>query len=102
MSAATPEAGRLRARPRILVVEDERSIRLLLDRGLSSVGYEIHTAPGGREALAAFQAAPFDLVITDVVMPGMTGWELVNELRALDIAVDAAVARKHVHRPVSG
>lgn len=91
MSAATPEAGRLRARPRILVVEDERSIRLLLDRGLSSVGYEIHTAPGGREALAAFQAARFDLVITDVVMPGMTGWELVNELRALDIAVPIIV-----------
>lgn len=83
--------GPVPGRPRILVVEDERPIRLLLDKGLSSVGYAIHTAAGGREALAAFQAAPFDLVITDVVMPGMTGWELVNELRALDIAVPIIV-----------
>lgn len=91
MSTTAPAAAHLSKRPRILVVEDEHPIRLLLDKGLSSVGYDIHTTTGGREALTAYEAAPFDLVITDVVMPGMTGWELVNALRALDIAVPIIV-----------
>lgn len=78
-------------RPRILVVDDEHGIRLLLDKGLSGLGYDIETAADGRQALTAFRGTPCDLVITDMVMPGMTGWELATHLRNVDAAVPIIV-----------
>jgi two-component system, cell cycle sensor histidine kinase and response regulator CckA len=68
----------------ILVVEDEPQVRQVLARTLASLGYDVTVTASGDEALgvAAARPRPFDLVVTDVVMPGMSGLEVVRALRA--------------------
>lgn len=67
---------------RILVVDDERCYRVYLAYCLRSRGYTIHTSACAPEAIAAWEAAGgFDLVVTDLQMPGMSGLELRDELR---------------------
>ncbi len=66
----------------ILLVEDEDVLRNLLRDGLQAQGYAVQCAAGGGEALDwARQSHPFDLVLTDIMMPHMTGPELVDVLR---------------------
>ena len=69
----------------ILVVEDQGSVRKLLVQSLQICGYEVLEAACGREALEqlAHSGKPVDLLLTDVVMPGMTGPELTERLRAI-------------------
>jgi signal transduction histidine kinase/ActR/RegA family two-component response regulator len=73
----------------ILVVDDEESLVRLAEEVLASLGYEPVGALGALEALRVFRAAPerFDVVLSDVVMPDMTGPELVRELRRLQPAL---------------
>jgi len=66
---------------RVLVVEDERSMRDLLALMLRKEGYAVETADGGVQATSRLAKDPFDLVITDVSMPGMTGLELLRHIR---------------------
>ncbi|HET6372629.1 MAG TPA: sigma-54 dependent transcriptional regulator [Candidatus Polarisedimenticolia bacterium] len=66
---------------RVLVVEDERSLRDLLALMLRKEGYTVETAEGGVQATSRLAKDPFDLVITDVSMPGMTGLELLRHVR---------------------
>jgi DNA-binding NtrC family response regulator len=66
---------------RVLVVDDEADIRLGLTRLLETLGIEARQAADGREALAAFEDAEWDLVLTDLMMPGMTGAELLVEIK---------------------
>jgi hypothetical protein len=70
------------AGPTILVVDDEAGVRVMIARMLSLSGYSVVTAQSGEEALAIATdyAAPLELVLTDVRMPGMSGPELVDEL----------------------
>ena len=70
----------------ILVVEDEGDLRALATRLLEELGYEVVSAPGGHEALHALdhRSRPFDLLLTDVVMPEMTGRELALTLQGLN------------------
>jgi CheY-like chemotaxis protein len=49
---------------------------------LEGEGCRVYLAPGGREALALFDSRSFDGVLTDVGMPGMSGWELAQAIRA--------------------
>ena len=79
-------ATRRKAAPRrplrILVVDDEEPIRRFVERALRDAGYVTITASDGVEALAIAQKeGPFDLVVTDLMMPGMTGDELARRLR---------------------
>ena len=64
----------------ILVVDDEEVIRYLMARMLSDAGYRVFTAPDGFEALRilADPAAPVDLLLTGLTMPGMTGEQLAR------------------------
>ncbi|HEY0629080.1 MAG TPA: ATP-binding protein [Sphingomicrobium sp.] len=74
---------------RILLVEDDPRVRTATVGALEDLGYEPIACSGGAEALALFDSMEFDLVISDVIMPEMTGPEMVRELktRRPDIAV---------------
>jgi CheY-like chemotaxis protein/predicted kinase len=67
-------------RPTVLVVEDEMEQRLLLGEVLSEMGCLVEVAPDAAVALALLEADPFDLVLSDQRMPGMTGTELAAEV----------------------
>jgi DNA-binding NtrC family response regulator len=69
--------------PHILVVDDQHSIRLMLESGLSLSGFQVSCARNGTEALAAASTEEFDAVITDIYMPNGDGLTMVQELRAL-------------------
>lgn len=69
--------------PRILVVDDEASIRDLLSKTLALADYDIDTAPDGRTAVGRLRAEQYDLLITDLKMPGMDGLTLIREARQL-------------------
>jgi signal transduction histidine kinase/ActR/RegA family two-component response regulator len=66
---------------RLLVVDDEATVRDLLCDILTCEGYEVTPAGSGAEALALFDASNFDAVFTDIGMPGMSGWELAHAIR---------------------
>lgn len=66
---------------RVLVVDDEPPLREFVRRNLEVRGYRVKTASNGLEALAAFQAQPFDLVILDLMMPHLDGLETTRRIR---------------------
>jgi two-component system NtrC family response regulator len=74
---------------RILVVDDEPAQRELVGGFLRKQGFEVALAGDGTEALARFGAEPFDLVLTDQRMPGLSGLELIAALR--EVTPEAAV-----------
>lgn len=67
---------------RILVVDDEQSIRTIVEYALKDAGFEVVTAARGDEALAAMERDPVDLVVLDVMLPGMDGLEVCQRIRA--------------------
>lgn len=75
----------------ILVVDDEEKVRVLLSEMLEDEGYTVTTASSGAEALETLSVRSFDLVFTDVGMPGMSGWEMVRTLRERGSEVPVAV-----------
>ncbi|MGD1119527.1 MAG: response regulator transcription factor [Dehalococcoidales bacterium] len=68
---------------RVLVVDDELRIIKFLDVKLKASGYEVLTASNGPEALAVAQTQEPDLIVLDVIMPGMDGFETLKQIRAL-------------------
>jgi two-component system response regulator MprA len=66
---------------RVLVVDDDRRLRDMLRRALSSAGYEVDIAEDGGRALAAISGRAFDLVVLDVLMPGVDGLGVARRLR---------------------
>lgn len=77
--ATTPTAGR----PRVLVVDDEASIRDLLAKTLALAEYDVDLAPDGRTGLERLRILPYDLLITDLKMPGVDGLAVIREARRL-------------------
>jgi excisionase family DNA binding protein len=75
----TPPVGRAR----ILVVDDEESIRELLSKTLALADYEVDLAPDGRTALDRMRLISYDLLITDLRMPGVDGLTVIREARRL-------------------
>jgi len=69
---------------RILVIDDDPAITSLLKRGLAYEGFAVDTATSGVEGLAIARERPSDLVILDVMMPGLDGLEVLRRLRAAD------------------
>ncbi|HTH02274.1 MAG TPA: response regulator [Vicinamibacterales bacterium] len=74
-----PVAGR----PRVLVVDDEATIRDLLSKTLALAEYDVDLAPDGRTALERLRMIPYDLLITDLKMPGVDGLAVIREARRL-------------------
>src|SRR5437016_13247632 len=73
----------MESKKRILVVDDEQEITLVLRSGLAKHGYDVRVAGEGEAALELFQAWPPDLVVTDLSMPNMNGLKLCQRLREL-------------------
>ena len=69
------------AMPRILLIDDHDEIRSLLSTLLVEVGYDVSGASNGEEGMRLFRKNPFDLIITDVVMPEKEGLEVIAEIR---------------------
>ena len=69
---------------RVLVVDDEEDIRTMLTVVLSTEGWSVEAAPGGREALEHCDEAPFDVVVLDERMPGLNGLQVARRLVARD------------------
>jgi two-component system response regulator MprA len=66
---------------RLLVVEDDESLGIVLVDALEGEGYRAELARDGRVGLARAQAAPFDLIVLDLMLPGMDGYEICRRLR---------------------
>lgn len=73
-------------RPHIAVIDDDEKITSLLRRSLAFEGYDVTTAPDGAAGLKALSQRQADLVILDVMMPKMDGWEVCRRLREAGIA----------------
>jgi excisionase family DNA binding protein len=85
-STATAVADRpatREGRSRVLVVDDESSIRELLQKTLALAEYDVDTAPDGRAALERLRLGNYDLLIADLKMPGMDGLTLIREAKRL-------------------
>jgi DNA-binding response OmpR family regulator len=81
-------------RGRILVVDDDADIRALVRELLGRQGYDVQEAPNGRDGLRVFYASSPDLVILDVSMPELDGWQTLERIRDLsDVPVVMLTAR---------
>src|SRR4030095_7583823 len=80
---------------RIRVVDDEDSLRWVLEKGLRQAGYEVAAVKDGSAALKAFEAEPFDVVFLDIRMPGVDGLTALGRLRATH--ADACVVVMTAH-----
>lgn len=66
---------------KILVADDEMSIRLLYSEELREEGYEVYLASNGKEALEVVDKVPIDLIILDIKMPEMSGIEVLRQIK---------------------
>lgn len=89
-------APRLPGKQRILVIDDEVDIREALDALLSSVGYVVSTAESGVAAVERAEREPFDLAITDLRMPGLSGVDTVVALRRIKPGLAVIVVSGYV------
>jgi diguanylate cyclase (GGDEF)-like protein len=76
---------------RVLAVDDQRYFRELIQEFLTAEGFEAQTAASGEEALHLLERSAFDVVLTDLVMPGMDGSELVHRVKARNPDQDIVV-----------
>jgi CheY-like chemotaxis protein len=76
---------------RILVADDDPKVRLLLVSHLEAGGHAVHTVVDGTAALAAVRQDAPDALVLDVMMPGLTGWEVLQALRAENLVAGLPV-----------
>ena len=92
MSAAAAAPARAPLdRPRVLVVDDESSMRELLSKTLALAEYDVDTAPDGRSALERLRLYPYDLLIADLKMPGLDGLHVIREARRMKAALPVII-----------
>ncbi len=92
---ATPPSASTGPRARILVVDDEASLRRVAEYRLQEAGYEVRLAADGQAGLDAFTSFAPDLVITDIRMPGMSGHDLAAEILRRDSSIPVVVVTGH-------
>jgi DNA-binding response OmpR family regulator len=97
-------SGTAVSEPLVLIVDDEDSVRVALERALRLEGFDVATASGGREALDAVARRPPAVIVLDVTMPDVDGVSVVRRLRAdgLDLPVCILSARDEVPDRVAG
>jgi signal transduction histidine kinase/ActR/RegA family two-component response regulator len=87
---ATPTAVAGHGPLRVLVVDDDQGVREVLRDMLVALGHTVAEFSSGEEALQTFQPGLYDLILTDLGMPGITGWALAQTVRAVDASVAVA------------
>lgn len=87
--------------PRILVIDDEPDICETLETVLSLAGYAVSTAGSGAAAIEQAKGEPFDLVITDLRMPGLSGVDTVAALKQLNPSIAAIVVSGYASEEVA-
>jgi two-component system, OmpR family, copper resistance phosphate regulon response regulator CusR len=89
---------------RILIAEDERRISTFLERGLASNGFTTEVVDTGEEALALARSDRFDLLILDIGLPDMDGFEVLRQLRRVNEHVPVVIltARENIRDTVAG
>ena len=96
------------------MVEDEKNVREVLDAILSTAGYRVTQAASGEEGIELFRKQKPDVVITDLGMPGLSGWDVADKVKAFDPSIpvilftgwgvksdQTEVHRQHVDRIIS-
>lgn len=89
---------------RILIVDDESNMRQLVRVYLTNEGYSLDEANSGKEAIQKIQKYPYDVVILDIMMPEINGWEVCKQLRyvGIDTRVLMLTAKTEVEDRVKG
>jgi DNA-binding response OmpR family regulator len=88
---------------RILTVEDDERIRTAVKLALEDEGWTVDEAASGEDAIAAFAHAPADVVLIDIMLPGIDGFELCRALRrGSDVPIVMVTARADTHDVVAG
>jgi excisionase family DNA binding protein len=90
-AVAAERPARSVERPRVLVVDDEASIRELLSKTLALAEYEVDTAPDGRAAVERLRLGQYDLLIADLKMPGLDGLSLIREAKRLNADIPVII-----------
>jgi two-component system response regulator AtoC len=80
---------------RVLVIDDDASLRFTLEAVLSDAGFSVDEAPGGAAGLVAFEARGADVVLTDLAMPDVDGMEVLSRIRAQDPSVPVLMLTAH-------
>ena len=88
---------------RVLTVEDDERIRTAVSLALEEEGWEVEETANGEDALAAFVRGPSDVVLIDIMLPGMDGFEVCRRIRRLgDVPIVMVTARADSHDVVAG
>ena len=87
---------------RILIVDDERPIAHLIEMNLTHAGYLCRCAYDGEEAVSLVDSEPFDLILLDVMLPLIDGYDLLEYIRPLEIPVIFLTAKSDVRDKVRG
>lgn len=88
---------------KILTVEDDERIRTAVRMALEDEGWEVEESESGEDALAAFEAGPSDVVLIDLMLPGIDGFEVCRSIRRTsDVPILMVTARADTHDVVAG
>jgi len=88
---------------RILTVEDDERIRTAVRLALEDEGWEVAEATRGEDAIAEFNRAPADVVLIDIMLPGIDGFEVCRQVRRIsDVPIIMVTARADTHDVVAG
>lgn len=72
--------------PKILIIDDDEQFNLMLKSALAIKGYDVSTASNGKEAKELYQNNNFDVIITDIIMPDVDGYEVILDLRRMGMS----------------
>jgi DNA-binding response OmpR family regulator len=88
---------------RVLTVEDDERIRASVKLALEDEGWVVYEAPTGEDAITIFQSSPADVVLIDIMLPGIDGFELCRTIRKMsDVPIVMVTARIDTHDVVAG
>ncbi|WP_290729936.1 MULTISPECIES: response regulator [unclassified Fibrobacter] len=69
----------------ILIIDDDEQFNLMMKTALEAKGYEVETASNGRDAKVLYQNKKYDVIVTDIIMPDVDGYEVILDLRRMGL-----------------